>query len=251
MRLLEATKRALHAALEQAQADLVQEEISRLEEHVADFERRQEALANETARLDSLRREAGQWQRAQLANLQHLARAQRGLSEEAATLAADVQSPAFAVSLRGAGREMERAATGLERNDAGEASQQSQQAALHRLKQLRQVLADAPPGGNREPPAPKDNEHENADQPPNVQSVTELKLLLLLQQELNRRTSELDAQKKKAGELTPEILRQIADLAAEQGQVAKIVQKLLTRSPADEAPDAALPRQNPPPDNGD
>jgi hypothetical protein len=250
-RLLEGTKRALHAALEQAQADLVQEEMSRLEEQVASLERRQETLANETARLESLRRQTGQWQRAQLAALQNSARAQRGLAEAATTLAADLQSPAFAASLRGAGQEMERAAAGLERNDAGDASQQAQQAALHRLKQLRQILAEPPPENNRQSQAPEGSENENADQPPNVQSVNELKLLLLLQQELNRRTSELDARRNKAGELTPEISRQIADLAAEQGEVAEIVQKLLARSPADKAPGTALPDQVPPPENGD
>lgn len=244
---LEVAKRALRANLRQAQAELVQEEMARLEQLIGDLESRQQTLVKETVRLELLRKEREEWDRTQLAALQTVISDQRRVAEETESLAADLQSPTFALTLRGASVEMRRALGKLARNEVGKATQQAQQAALNRLGQMRKVLEERAEESSAQPESQQEEPQE--DQPPNVQSVNELKLLLLLQQELNRRTKELDAQRLPGADLSAELMQQIAGLAAEQGQVAQIVQNLLLRSQSPMTTPPDLPPGVPPADN--
>ena len=59
-----------------------------------------------------------------------------------------------------------------------------------------------------------------------VHLLAELKLLKLMQQEINRRTAEIEKQAAKAQNLTPEQEKELDDLSQEQGKLADLVLNL-------------------------
>jgi hypothetical protein len=72
----------------------------------------------------------------------------------------------------------------------------------------------SPPGGQQDP----------------FSSLAALKLLQLLQGEVNRRTRELEATRLREGMLTDEQTRLLESLAAEQGRLAEMVLNLIRQS---------------------
>jgi hypothetical protein len=181
---------------------------------------------NTTVELDALRRQQeDRWTRAQLSSLGTLAREQRTVETEAASLAEKLAAaPVFALALRGALREMDRAARGLDRQDTGSGTQQAEHGALVRLQHMQEALKrDATPARDgqqpQDPPA-----QEN--QPPPADAtgrLAELKLLKLMQQEVNRRTGELEEVRLRAGTLAEDQLAAVRQLAEEQGRLAALI----------------------------
>ena len=152
-RLLEQAERQLEETRRTAEQELLHEQLERLEQGIAGLASRQQAALNTTVELEALRRQQKDgWTRAQLSSLGTLAREQRAVGTEAASLAEKLAAaPAFALGLRGALREMDRAARGLDRQDTGPATQQAEHSALVRLQHMQEALkrdAAAPPDGN-------------------------------------------------------------------------------------------------------
>jgi hypothetical protein len=229
-RLLEQAEQQLQAERQQAKQDLFQEQLARLEKEVGGLVGRQQALQLATTELQGLRQsQAGQFQREQLASLRDLAAQQRALSGDTGAVAEKVQAAAaFALAFRGAAQEMERAARQLDVAETGEPAQRPQQLALVRLQQVLEALkrdsqdSQNPPGKKTPPGPPPDK------QPPGdaIQRLAELKLLKLLQEEINRRTSELQALRVRQRSLSPEQVRELADLTEQEGRLADLVTNL-------------------------
>jgi hypothetical protein len=204
-----------------------------LQQEIAGMADRQQSLLRTTQELDTLRGEQdGRFTRGQLASVGDLARQQQMLVVETASLADRTdQARAFALALRGAAREMERAARGLARTETGPATRRWEQNALARLQQLQQALRrDDPPAG--EPPEGDQPGGEGPQPPPGdaIQRLAELKLLKLMQQDINRRTIELDAKRARNETLSDEELQTLEDLAREQGQLADLALDLTVSS---------------------
>jgi hypothetical protein len=227
--LLEQAERQLEETRRTAEQELLHEQLERLEQGIAGLAGRQQAALNTTVELEALRQQQKDgWTRAQLSSLGTLAREQRAVGTESASLAEKLAAaPAFALGLRGALREMDRAARGLERQDTGPATQQAEHGALVRLQQMQDALkrdAPAPPDGQK-----PQNPPDQGNQPPPSDAtgrLAELKLLKLMQQEVNRRTGELEAMRLRAGTLTEDQLVALGQLAEEQGRLAELIGEL-------------------------
>jgi hypothetical protein len=154
-----------------------------------------------------------------------LAQQQRVLAEQTEDFGQSLErSAAFALGLRGVGREMDRAAAGLEADDTGATTQQAEQAAIRRLQQMVEALdrdsqgnqppEDSPPpdGGSQSPPTGDD-----------IQRLAELKLLKLMQEEINLRTKQIEEQQPEDREMTGAQAQDLVDLAEEQGQLADLL----------------------------
>ncbi len=228
-RLLTQAERQLEETQRSAEQELLQEQLERLEQGLAGLASRQQATLNTTVELEALRRQQKDgWTRAQLSSLGVLAREQRAVGAESALLAEKLAAaPAFALGLRGALREMEHAARGLDRQDTGPATQRAEHSALVRLQHMQEALkpdATAPPDGQKpqNPPDP-------GSQPPSSDGtgrLAELNLLKLMQQEVQRRTGELEQIRLRAGKLTEEQLAALRQLAEEQGRLAELIGEL-------------------------
>ncbi|MCC6126167.1 MAG: hypothetical protein IT426_14490 [Pirellulales bacterium] len=231
--------RQLDERKRQAELDLAVEQLARLEDSVKHLHAQQQKAGEETERLDKLRQQAGDWSRSQLASLRDIARMQRGLREDAKKLAEQLAAAgAFNLTLNGAAADMGRAADLLDERATGRETRAAQQNALRRLDLLLEALKPEPP------PAKKDEENaggaggqgKQGVKPPGdgIKKLAELKLLKLLQQEIQFRTVELQ-QAVGAGGANEDQRRQFSQLAEEQGRLAELMLKML--QPVETAPE--------------
>jgi myosin heavy subunit len=229
---LQAAKRSVNEQVAQRQADLLREQMARLEHHIHGLLVRQEAVQRETQRLLDLKsKQEDQLSTAQATSLADVATEQAGLANEAQALGGGPQLPsAFALQLEWTASDMLSAANRLREARLDDASLAIQTSAINRLQMILEALQAASSAGNENPgqapkpdappmpPPPADDAP-----PPDIHDLAEVKLLRAMQAEINRRTSELEALP------TTDTSRaeQLAALADEQGKVAELALKLV------------------------
>lgn len=226
----------------QAERDLAAEQLAKTEDQLVALRQRQEQAVKETHRLEALRAEAGQFSRAQLSSVLEAARTQEGLAAEAQALANRLApARAFALALEGVEREMRAAVDGLRRQETGAATERRQRQAEARLAQLIAAMAPEKP----EPNEQQQNENSGGagqggaggEQPPGerIPDVAQLKLVKLMQEELNQRTA--DTAQRLATTSNNADLQEYVQLGEEQAQLAKMMGELSSGDP-DESPAA-------------
>ena len=202
---------------------------------------------DEAQRLRGLEESQGQLTRSQALSVHELARLQHSLQTDAARLGQQLSAAgAFELALTGAADDMGRAAESLDQRQTGPPTQEPQRRAIRRLDQLVEALKPEPPAEQK---ADEDNTPSGGDNggkkqgPPGdgLPPLAELKLLKLMQQEINSRIEAL--QQAAADKPTPEQLREYAALSKQQGHLADIV--LRSVPPAERN---AEPQPEPPPE---
>jgi len=247
---LDEARRQVQKRRLEAEVQLALEQLARLEETLQGVHRHQEAVIDETLRLDKLARDQGRLTRAQTASLVQLARDQGLLRSDTVGLTEKlVGADVFNLALSGAAREMGQAAELLDRRETGAPTQQAEQNALRRLGQLLEAIKP------EEPEESEDDEGEGGgqggqqgSQPPpgsGVQTLVELKLLKLLQQEINHRTQELEQTFGRADFLPDETRREYAQLSEEQGRLAELLLDLIQPQENPEDIPESLPNDAP------
>jgi hypothetical protein len=235
---LDEAARQLDERKRQAELDLAVEQLSRMEDAVKQLHAGQQKAVAETDRLEMLRQKEGDLKRSRLATLRDIARMQRALQEDALKLAEKLTAAsAFNLTLTGAAADMGRAADSLDNRSTGVETSAAQQNALRRLNLLLEALKPEPPpekkdddnagggaGGKKGAPQPGDG----------IKKLAELKLMKLLQQEIQLRTVELQ-QAVGEGEPNEDQRRQFAQLAEEQGRLAELMLKMI--QPVENAPE--------------
>lgn len=229
----------------QAEMDLAAEQLARMEDTLASMRQRQQQLINETKHYDELAEEHGRLTRSQLISVRDLSRQQRGLQQETEVQSENLGSAgAFELALGGAAREMGRAADMLSRQETGAATQAAEQSALRRLDQLLSALKpekdDAANGEQQQQQQGGEGGEQSGQQEGPVHSLAELRLILLMQEEVNTRTKELEQQIRESKTLTPEQQREYNSLSEEQGRLADLMLDL-----AEPAADAESPEELP------
>lgn len=224
-RLLEQADAHLDGARLAATQQTAQEQLRRLERQVTDLAAAQLGALHATIAFDKGRQGRDQWTRADLSAVGGLARRQRAIETEAAALAEQMaSSPVFALGLRGALREMERAARGLERRETAVATQQTQHEALARLQQMQKALKL---GAASSPERRTSDERDDSDSPPEAgRHIAELELLKSLQQEILRRTAELERSRENSATPTDEQAEALRRLADDQGRLAALIEAM-------------------------
>jgi hypothetical protein len=233
-----AAEKALNDAIQkleerkrEAELELAVEQLSKMEDAVKHLHAQQLKAGEETDRLERIRAAEGNLTRSQLASLRDAARLQKSLEEDARKLAEQLTAAgAFQLTLSGAADDMARAASLLENRATGEETKKAQQNALRRLNLLLDALKPEPP------PEKKDDDDQgggggdkkNGPKPAGdgIKQLAELKLLKLLQQEIQDRSVELQ---KAVGDAvaSDDQRRECAQLADEQGRLAEIMLKML------------------------
>lgn len=235
---LDEAQQQLAEARRQAEQELAEEQLARLEDGLKSLAQRQENVLEETRHYDELSESQGELTRAQLISVGDVAREQQSLRDEVQALADKLTAKAFQFSLEGIAREMTAAKTLLERRQLGATTQQTIGQALHRLRQL--LAALAPDQGEEQ----EDDEGQQGGQGGGQQQddggrlLTELKLLRLMQVDINEQTKTLEGVRRQSGKLTAEQKRAYASLSAEQGKLADLLLDLLQ-------PDEANPEDDP------
>ncbi len=227
-----------------AQAELAREQLSRLEDALGQLRDQQHRALEETRRLEALRQQQGRLTRSQAMSLSDLVRLEELLQSDTRRLAQGLAgSGVFHLALSEAGDFLGRAIGLLAGQQTGPETQQWEGRALERFEM---VLAALEPE-EREPPDGQSNS-SGADpgspggQPGAVQRLAELKLLRLLQEEINWRTRELDAEvAQRGGEPSDDQQREYERLSLEQAHLADLVIELMQWRPGPEEVPDGLP----------
>lgn len=225
----------------QAESDLAEEQLARLEDGLQSMLDREQQILVETRNYDEIRQANGNLSRAQALSVRDLGRQERALENETTELATKLApAPTFSLALKGAARDLSRAASLLDRRETGVETQQAELFAIRRIEQLLKALApDAEEDGG-----PKDDQQQQAEegeqpgdegsqqqQPGNgIRSIAELKLLKLMQEDLNQRTIELDEALRDAAHPDPDKLQELNALAEEQGRLADLLLDMIQES---------------------
>jgi len=208
----------------QAQAELALEQLARLQDALKHLGGRQRQVLDQTRQIEATR-QRGPSGRAEAAGLRDLARLEQSLQAQAAGLAEGMAAAAaFHTVLVGVAGEMGHAADALQRGQTGPAAQQPQQDALARLDLILQALEPEKPGA--EPSGGGDGTGQAGTPPGGVQTLSEIKLLKLLQEDINLRTEKLSAPPAAAGQPGDEHRKLLGQLSEEQGRLADLVLRL-------------------------
>jgi len=238
---LEEAEQQLAQARRQAEFDLVQEQLVRLKDQLTGLREHQQTLLKETQRLEDLRQRQGNLTRGQEASVASLARNQAGLQHDVTQAARKLAvAEGFGLALERAAAEMGKAVKSLSRLETGAEPQQAQQRAANRLAMVLEALQpdktdedmENAGGQGNQPPPGGDQQQQAGD---GIHTLQELKLLKLMQQDVREQTDALETKNRDGGRLTDDEVRQLAELAEEQGRLADMMLKL--REPAAAAPE--------------
>jgi len=220
-------RRRLAARRLQAQAELAMESLARLEDTVKHLHSQQKQVLDQTQGYEGLRDAAGQLTRAQAVGVKNLAAVQESLQADTARLGDDFAGAgAFRLALSGAAADMGRAGALLDQRQTGAATQQAEKDALARLELLVEAVKPEKPDAGSADTAegPRDPRNKPAGA---VQTLAELKLLKLLQEQLNTRTQRWQQSVGKSPKPTPQQRDELAALREEQGRLADLVEQMI------------------------
>jgi len=228
---VEQAQRETARARREAEEQLAREALEKMADVLQGLIVRQQAVIDETTRLDAERAQRGNWSRGQLKSLANLAETERGLKAETGRLAEKVQEAAvFELVLRQAAEEMERAAERLSRRLTDAPTVEAERQARKRLVDLVASLATEPRDPSQRDPSEQPQEPEQAEEPgapaDPVSLVAQLKLLKAMQEDLRQRTASFDQSRVREKDLTEEQRQQLLRLAEEQRQLADLADEL-------------------------
>jgi hypothetical protein len=236
----------LAAVRRQAEADLAHEQLQRLDDSLQALVDRQQHTIAETERLEKLRIEQTDLTRGQASTVLELGHEQQALAADTSDLATKLAgAEAFQFLLQSAAREMTLTAGRLAARDMGSATQQLEQDVLARLEQLVAALKEDQAGQSAAAAAPAGpgGDGQGAGQ---RRSLGEVRLIQLMQEDLNRRTRRLDEAVGRGHEPNDEQRKQFSDLTQEQRRLAELIQAMAGDS--DEEAHAGRESKEGPPD---
>jgi len=222
---------ALRQAKREAASQLAQQSAVRIADEIAGLVARQKNVLDETKRLEAERTQQSNWTRGQLRSVQTIAQLERQLQEETGRIAERLMpAEAYAFVLRRGAEEIQAAADrlGQRLTDAKTVSLESE--AWSRLRNVVQALkAEAKSRASQQEPKPEANAGRDRGQnsEPPVPTVAQIQLLKIVQQDLLRRTGDLDRQRKETPQNpTNESTDELHRLTREQGELAGLIERL-------------------------
>jgi hypothetical protein len=182
-----------------------------------------------------LRKSQGRFTRPQIISVRDLGRAERGLAAETETIAEKVASAeVFHLALQNIGGEMADAAKAIESQNTGQPAQVRQRSAIRRISQLLEAMKSAAKqGGRGNSGGQGGGQQQNNAAQDTIRALAEVKLLKLMQEDLNARFQELAARGEAGDEL--------AHLSQEQGKLAEMMQNFTRPAEAPEDNPELLP----------
>lgn len=232
---LDDAQRQLAETRRQAEADLAHQQLARLEDALKGLVDIQTRNVADTVRLDKLRNADGELTRGQAQSVLDLGHQQQSLATDTDQLAAKLLgAETFHFQLQAAAHDMTRTATRLLDRDTGAATQRLEQDVLQRLQELIDAMKQEPPPANQQANSKNGPNGGGEKSDKNVRSLPEVRLIRLMQDDLNRRTHRLDEAVGPGRAPTDAQQQEFADLTEEQGRLAELIVKL-TGDAADEA----------------
>jgi hypothetical protein len=233
---LEQAQRELARQQRAEEEQLAREQLARVADELSGMIPRQQAVIDETRRLDELHAQTGKWSRAQLVSLRDLAKVQEHLEGETGRIIEKLSAAeVFVLALKGAARHMHSAGEQLARRETGAATQKMQEAARRRLADLVEALKPDDPDPDEKPPDHAGGGSSGQQEGPpsdGIPTLAQVKMLITLQKELFARTAEIERLRGKDGQLPPAARQELETIAREQGELADLARNLSSISSA-------------------
>jgi hypothetical protein len=235
---LEQAKSQLAQRRQQAEDDLQLEIVRRFQTELGEMVKRQQSVLKNTIELDAARQPPTALSEDQIKIVGALADQEHQLAEQAKEHSELLFGlGALRVSLEEAERRLAAAGKLLEDRKTDPPAQEAEKLALTRLEGMLQTFAQTAneaakkPDANNPPPPAANNQPQPPQRRPTFE-LLEVKMLRMLQSDLNGRTSEHEKHgaaaagnpAAKAG-----FDKEARELAAEQGRLVELVQKMLSR----------------------
>jgi hypothetical protein len=225
---------------QQAENDLALKFVRRFQAELGSMVERQKNVIAGTIRLDTGRKSTEQLGEKTAQEITKLASEERELAKLAGEHAELLSGlGAVRMGLEEAGRRLSAAAGQLDENVTGTAAQQAERYALARLEAMLDAFAQTASEASQNPPA--GNNAGPSGQPPQRRPTFELlevKMLRMLQVDLNERTRAIEDQLAALSQPLPNddrtrLTREAQHLQAEQRRLAELVQEMLARDNGD------------------
>ncbi|MGC3968068.1 MAG: hypothetical protein QM775_12070 [Pirellulales bacterium] len=244
---LENAQQELAQERKQAEEDLAREASIKLQDDLKQFIARQQHVVDEIKRYEALRQTGALSRGAQIGILD-LAEEQAGLEKETRDSAERLGSAAaFKLALEGAAAEMDLTAQGLRERRTDSRTQRTAENAVRRYQHLLDALKPRSQKGQGQ--GQQGGEQGQGGQQGGGSemptSLAELILIKIMQEDVNSRTQQLDAQRKQGG-LPPEESAELRRLGEEQGKLADLLLELVgDDGESDDAKQAESPELKP------
>ncbi len=232
LRNLNRARRQIQQQQEQTDEQLLNERIVKIRERVASLIGRQSGIEQETKNYDRLRTEReGRLTPGQKVGVLDLGDTQLGIRDESVDLIDQVKvAPAYKLVLQRASQRMERAAEGLEELRTDRNVQQQTVQARRRLEQLLDVMQ--PDGGGQQGSGGQQGGGQgggggSGGGDDSITLIGQLKMLKLLQEEINLRTEELDTIRDQDGGLDEQQQVEFDQLKKDQGTIGDLMRDLV------------------------
>ncbi len=240
---LEQVERELVLEKRIAQERLAFEQLEKIEDGLKSLKSRQEAVIEETMRLEEAKADRETLTRGQLKTLKDLAETERSLQHDAEQMQQHMASAeVFSLVLKRLGRTLMIAADRLGERETAAPTQAVQREAIRRIDSLLAVLQKeqkqkAPPAQPAEKPEelgqePQEQEEKPEEaQPPGdmIPQLAQLKLLKSLQEEYLERTQLLEQFRDKEGKLPESMETEQIELTREQMELADFARNLIAK----------------------
>jgi hypothetical protein len=227
---------------QQAEDDLALEFIRRFQTDLTQMVERQQRVLKKTGELDASRQTAAVLTPDQLKQVENLSSEEwllAELSKEHSELLTGLE--AVRLSLEESERRLLAAGKLLDDRQTGAPAQAAEKLALARLQGMLQAFAQTAEENTPKPDAPPPPPGAGQNNPPPQRRPTfellQAKMLRMLQADLNERTQQFDERLASAtAEEKAQIHLEAQELSAEQGRLAELVQKMLTRDNEEQPP---------------
>lgn len=222
---LEDVQDQIEDARRDAEEQLAMEQLSRIRDDLANLGKRQAELVVDVEGYDKLRVD-GALTLPQKKSVVGLGRAEESVRDETSDLVERLDAaPVYARTLEQAADAMSDASKRLRAADPGESTLRDMRLASRRFDQLLEALQpDKGEGGNQ------GGDQEGGGDGPRggdgIPTVAQLKMLRILQEEINERTDEIAEIRERKNALTPDQETELARLQDEQRNVADLARDL-------------------------
>ena len=228
--LREAQKEVADARRE-AEEQLAAEQIVKMADSLKSIHERQEKMAGETDVYEKTRAAAeGQLTLAQRSGVRGLGQVQAGLKDEAGELGDRLGdgAPVFRLTIQKAADSMDVAAQRLQSLKTDDATVRSQKLAALRLRQLLDSLKreQAKKGGQPQQGGQQGQPGGRQGGDDGFPPAAQIKMVKILQEEINERTDYFDELVRRHKELTPDQVAEVDRLHLDQGTLADLVRDL-------------------------
>jgi hypothetical protein len=228
---LDHARSALKQSLKRASQKLAQQGLVRVADQLEGLAARQKAALEETKRLDAERAQAGRLTRGQLRSLQSVAGTQNQLHDETARIARGLENAEVYVwALRATAGRMQEAAARLGNQLTDPRTVLLENEAWNRLRDVVQTLKmEFLPENSAEKEQNRQSAEQETPGGEEIPVIAQLKLLKTIEQDLLRRTTELDRRRQETAGSSGKDAGELDRLAAEQADLATLIRQMVAR----------------------